>query len=326
MASENIKASHFEAIITKQSLIIKVAERYFKALAAQDNIQLTASEIKLAKRQLLQAEQRLNAGLGTITEVYESKAQLDISNATHIDAQNQLQNSLELLREITNQQHTSLAPLKESVNFSHPIGPDKPQLLKEALKSNKEILLLRQQNNSLQREIKIQRNAHFPTLDLVASYTNMTTGGGNFGQSKTEDSSISLQLNIPIYQGGAINSRTKTAILKHKTHVSKLDAKVRAIRSQFNQSYRGIYTSVARIKSLANSLKSNRKALEAIETENKVGLRTTTDVFHMSKSLQQTKRDFLKAKYDYIQNILRLRFALGNLSVEDLNTFNLLLD
>ncbi len=317
-ATDKVNQANISLRATQQALIIRMSERYFEILAATDNLGFINAEKISVKRQLTQAEGRLKAGLSAITDVYEAKAQLDSTIADVIEAKNQYENSLESLREITNRYHEKLRPLRVALELVEPpiVGVEKWIIL--ALNNNPDILRLQHINQQLQHDVKRQRAAHYPTLDLVARYAKTTSGGGSFGNSNTENRTIGLQFSLPIYQGGAVTSRTKSAVLKHERNLEKLDATMRSVRRQVHKSYRGIMANIARVKSLAQSVISNEKALNAVETENKLGMRTITDVFQVNRKLYRARRDYQRARYDYVLNRLRLKQSVGNLSALDL--------
>ena len=325
-ASDRINQADAEWIAAKQSLIVRTSERYFDVLAAQDNLRFVAAEKQAIKKQLEQVERRLNAGLSTITEVYEAKARLDSTIASEIEAQNQLSNSLESLRKMTDQYHVKLAPLKESIvmDSPDPVGAEKWETF--ALSDNLQVVALRHNNKLLRREIGKQRGGHYPELDLVAQYSKSISGGGNFGESETENRTVGLQLNMPIYQGGMVSSRTRTAIQQYNQNLAKMDATVRAVRGQAREAYLGVMASIARVQSLKQSVVSYQQAHKAIEAGYHAGMRTTFDVLQANRELYRAQRDYQRARYDYVLNGLRLKQSAGHLSLEDLKQVNLWLE
>ncbi len=83
-----------------QNLMVLTAEAYFNVLSSQDNLAFTLSEQNAIERQLEQAKQRFDVGLIAITDVYEAQAGFDEARANQIEAENELDDSKEALREI----------------------------------------------------------------------------------------------------------------------------------------------------------------------------------------------------------------------------------
>ncbi len=317
-AYDRINQVNTELRATEQSLIIKLLECYFDVLSAENNLRFVEAEKQAVERQLAQAETRLSAGLAAITDVFEARAQLDATIAQLFEAQNQLENSLEALREITNNHHDKLEPLVPSLHLVKPALFDINDWVDVAIKSNFTIAGLQHNSNLLRKEINRLRSGHLPTLDLVATYSKTISGGGNFGQSNIESSSIGLQFNMPIYQGGVVSSQVKTAVIQYQQNMEKLEAETRSVRMQVRKAYLGVLASISRVNSLERSVESSDKALHAIEAGNRVGMRTMVDILQANRKLHRVQRDYERARYDYVLNGFRLKQLAGSLSMEDL--------
>ena len=74
-AESNVARARADLEVSRQELILRVAERYFNILAAQDNVEFAKSEEKAIGRQLEQAKKRFEVGLVAITDVREAQAQ-----------------------------------------------------------------------------------------------------------------------------------------------------------------------------------------------------------------------------------------------------------
>lgn len=321
-AGDRIKQADAELMLAGQALIVRVSERYFNVLSAQDNLRFVEAEKKAVERQLAQAKSRLSAGLVAITDVYEAQARLDSTIAQQVEADNLLANNLESLREVTNRYHEQLKPLAESLALHQPSLLDVDAWESLALEHNLQIVSLRHNNFLLKREIDRQKAGRYPTLDLVATYSRSISGGGNFGRSDTENRAIGLQLNLPVYLGGATVSRVREARQRYNQNLEKTKATIRAVRGQTRKAYLGVIASIAQVQSLRQSIISNKQALKGIEAGYDAGMRTIFDVLQANRELYRTQRDYQRARYDYVLNGLRLKQFAGNLSVLDLQKTN----
>jgi len=303
-------------------LIIRVTESYFDLLSAQDNLNLLESEKKSVQRQLDQAEGRLEAGLSAVTEVFEARAQLDLINANIIEARNQFKNRLELMREITDFYHDKLKPLNDSLKLTEPLLVGVKKWEELAVRNSLDVRRIQYIGKQLKYEIKRQKSGHYPTLDIAARYSNSTSGGGDFGQSDTENRTIALNFSLPIYQGGLVSSRTKSAVLNYEQNQEKLIETMRLVRTKASKAYFGVLSSIARIKALSLSILSNEKALNAVEAENKLGRRTITDVIRATHNLTRVHRDYNRVRYNYVLNRLKLKQSVGQLTEQDVFQVN----
>ena len=320
-ADSRIRQAEAEVGAARQDLMIRVAERYFEVLAAQDSLEFAQAEKKALERQLEQAKQRFEVGLIAITDVQEAQAGHDQAVAQAIQAANQLDNAREALREVTSAYPGELSKLRETIPLVAPEPPDIEQWTQKALQQNLNIFSARFAAETSRQEIERQRSGHLPTLDLVGSHGLRSSGSFDI-DLQTEDSIIGLELNVPIYEGGAVNSRTREAHHLHQQSMEQLEQTRRAAHRQTREAYLGVITGISRVKALRQAVVSSQTAVQATEAGFEVGTRTAVDVVATEREFFRAKRDYARARYDYTLSTLRLKQATGVLSLEDLTIVN----
>jgi outer membrane protein len=75
---------------------------------------------------------------------------------------------------------------------------------------------------------------------------------------------------------------------------------------------------ISTVLALEQAVVSTTTALNSTRAGFEVGTRTAVDVVTAEKLLSQSKRNFARAKYDYVLEVLRLKKATGTLSPSDL--------
>ena len=95
----------------EQGLAVRVARAYFDVLTAIESLASARAQESAAKRQLDQAETRLEVGLAPITDVHEARASYDGARANAISSATRLDDSREALAEITGSPAGDLAAL-----------------------------------------------------------------------------------------------------------------------------------------------------------------------------------------------------------------------
>ena len=63
-------------------------------------------------------------------------------------------------------------------------------------------------------------------------------------------------------------------------------------------------------------------ALKATKAGFEVGTRTAIEVLNAEREIFRSQRDYANARYDYLLNTLRLKIAVGLLSIDDLDQIN----
>jgi outer membrane protein len=133
---------------------------------------------------------------------------------------------------------------------------------------------------------------------------------------------VALQLNIPLYTGGSVSSRTREAAARYMQSKEQYEQERRAIERQIRSSYLNVISNISQVKAFAQALESSRTALQATEAGFEVGTRTAVDVLDSQQELYRSERDYAKARYTYILESFRLRQAAGILAERDIKVVN----
>jgi outer membrane protein len=307
----------------KQQLLERVAERYFAVLAAHDNLKFAGSAKKAFRRQWEQAQQRFDVGLIAITDVEEARAGYDLAVADEIQAQNELDNAFEGLREITGHYHRALAFLNADAPLLEPQPKEVEAWTEMAFKQNPQLQSAQYAAETARQEIEKQRAAHLPTVDLVGQHRyGDVLRGDEAPNTLTTENTIGVQLNYFLYEGGAIRSRVREAKQRHIQALDQLEQQRRVVELQTRQAFLTLLANISRAKALKQALLSTETALKAIKIGFESGTRTSVDVVSAQRDLLRAQRDYSRARYDYVLNTLRLKQAVGILNVKDLEGIN----
>jgi len=306
-----------------QKLMVKVAEAYFNVLSAEDNFEFSRAEKQAIARQLDQAKQQFAIGVIGITESQQAQAAFDTATANEIEAANNVDNQKEALAEIIGEQDIMLNALGEKIPLARPEPDDMSVWSSSAEVGNFSIVSAFNQMEFARKSIDLQRNGHLPKLDLTASVGEYDTTS-NFGlRGSTEV--VGLRLNVPLFEGGAVNSRTRQASYKYEQAREQLTAAKRAVNRQVKDAYRGVTTSISRVEALKTAVSSAEISLQSTEAGFEVGVRTLVEVLDEQRNLYRAKRDYSRTRYDYLLNTLKLKQASSSLAQTDMEQINRLL-
>ena len=299
----------------RQDLMVRVAERYFGVLEAEDELGFARATLEAFEQQLAQSRQRFEVGLIPITDVEEAKAGFDLSRAQLIAAENALDIAREALRETTGEYRETLAPLTEM-----PLVTPKPEDIDKwteiALDRNPRLLAAKHDTETARREIQRIQAGHSPTLDAVGSIGLNDSGSSPAGETKRAN--VGLRLNLPLYSGGSILSRTRESRHRYRRTLDVLERERRRAQRETRDAYLGVESGISRVRALEQAVRSNRAAAEAVEAGFQVGTRTSVDVLDAQRELFRALRDLAEARYGYVLDVLRLKRAAGALSEDDL--------
>ncbi|MCG6862621.1 MAG: TolC family outer membrane protein [Chromatiaceae bacterium] len=293
-------------------LMVRTTLAYFDVLRAADAVGVQEALQRANERQLEQSKQRFDVGLVAITDVNESQAAYDRSRANVITAQNDLNNKWEALRRIIGPVSVPLARLGERLPLTPPQPNDIDVWADTALKNNYGIIAALEASQSAKKQIDIARSGHFPTLNLQAGY-DLARTGAEFGTDR-DTGFVALNMSLPLYQGGAVTSRTRQAGYDFRASQDRLDQERRRVLNSVKDSFRGIISSISDVQARQAAVVSARSALESTQAGLEVGTRTQVDVLNAQQRLFQAEFDYLDSRYNYIINGVLLHQATSTLS------------
>ncbi|MFM8391654.1 MAG: TolC family outer membrane protein, partial [Methylophilaceae bacterium] len=299
------------------------SQLYFDVLLAQDKIHLIEAQKQAISSQLEQARARFEAGTSTITDVNEDKARFDLIQAQYIAAVNDLEIKKRALQALIGDMPQSLMAVREDLVPQTPAPSNIEKWVEMANSANLRIAIQRQALEIAAQEVDRQNAGHLPSLDLVGSYTDSYVNGGIAGIGLDQRAAvIGMQLSVPIYQGGAVSSRSREALSNKLKAQDDLEAARRQADMETRQAYLNLVSTVSQISALEQALASTQSQLESTQLGYEVGVRTSVDVLNVQQQLFNAKRDLLQARYTYLMNILMLKAAVGDLTMADLEAVN----
>lgn len=308
--------------LSQQNLILRTTQAYFNVLLAQDKIELIQSQKAATLGQLEQAKMTFEVGSATVTDVNEAQARYDLIVAQEIAAINEHQIAQHEIEAITGTLPQTLATVKSDIHVN-PLNQSMQSLKEIALQNNLNIAIQQDALKLAEQEVELNNAGHFPTLDAVAGYTNTYNNGGlnRFG-SDINSTTIGLQLAIPLYQGGAVSSRTRQAVLNKQKALNDVEVARRQTDLETQRAFLNLSSTIAQIKALEQALVSSQSQLDSTMLGYEVGVRISVDVLNAQQQLFAAKRDLLQARYNYLVNIILLKFATGVVAEVDLQEIN----
>jgi len=324
----------------QQDLMVRVAQRYFDVLAADDTLSAAEATLEAVNRQLEQAEKRFEVGLIAITDVQEARAAQDIATAGVIAAKRALASAHEFLRELTGEAYAQLVKPADEMPLDQPQPLDEQAWVDEALEKNLDVIAARLGVDVAKSNVKIAQAGYMPTLDFYARYGDSASDATSLTRVPREfqdpnnpprefpadldrnDDQVGLRLNVPIFTGGVTRSQVREQTYLHRAERERLDGAIRGAERETRDAYLGVIAEKARVQALRQAVRSNQTALEATEAGFEVGTRTTVDVLDARRRLFEAQRDYSRSRYDYLINLVRLKSAAGVLTPADLNAIN----
>jgi outer membrane protein len=323
-ATTQVSIADKQLNVAQQALMLRTTQAYFDVLMAQDRIDLIVAQKTAIAGQLAQAQANFDLGTATITDANEAQARYDLVVAQEIAALNEFEIAKHAVQAITGQLPQRLANVKLQLKANE-MGLSMATWQELALLNNLNIQIQQDTAKLADQEIARNQAGHLPTLDAVASYTNSYANGtiSRFGAgNELQVGSIGLQLQIPLYEGGAVSSRVRQAQLNKQRAQDDLTAVRRQTELDTQRAYLNLSSSIAQLKALDQAVISSQSQLDATQLGYQVGVRTSVDVLNAQQQFFSAKRDVAQARYNYLINIIRLKAAAGVVAAADLVDIN----
>jgi outer membrane protein len=313
-----------QLVQAQQDLMLRVAQAYFDVLSAQDNLTFLRAQKKAILEQLASAKRNFEVGTATITDQQEAQARADIVQAQEFAAESDLDVKKSALETLCGRKIDVVNGLVGNADLRGPNPAGETYWTEAAEKGSFSVQLAQIATELAKRELERSRLATGPTIDLIGN-GNLSRSSASLPGLVSRSASVGVQLSVPIFNGGALDSRQREAIaLVDKSENDLLAAK--RIAAQSTRSvYKQLGSGMAQVKALQQAEKSSQLALDSNQLGYKVGVRINIDVLNAQQQLFSTRRDLAKARYDFIVGNLRLKQVSAGLTEADLKAVSGLL-
>ncbi|MDO8989503.1 MAG: TolC family outer membrane protein, partial [Sideroxyarcus sp.] len=313
-AELQVAISEAQYKLAEQDIILRSAQTYFDVLIAQDTVHLTAAQKTAIAQQLEQAKRNFEVGTATITDTYEAQARYDLIVSQELAAASNLEIKRRTLQQLVNGDVSDLNVLGKAFKLETPDPADAQKWVADAQLGNYQIAMAQAAYELSEQEVARNRGGHLPTIDLVANYNKSIAYGGLNGHNEMRSTSVGVQLNLPLFQGGATQSRWREADANREKAKQDLENARRNVELQTRQAYLGVVNGIAQVQALQQALKSSESLLQASKLGQEVGVRTSLDVLNAQQQMYATRRDLYQAQYNYLVSQLSLKAAVGGLA------------
>ena len=326
------QAADYNLDAANHDLIVRTAAAYFDVLVAIESLAAAETNEAAGKRQFDYADKRLEVGLAPITDVHEARAQYDQARASTLLARNALADADQALAELTGQPVHDLRALPADFRPELPAGQGEADgWVARAIDNNPSLRAAQLSADAAQSSVQTARSGHYPTLSLGgswgkdAAWGDSVGGGGGITTGDSTGTSFGLTLSVPIFAGGATQSRVRQALAQRDIAQDQYEQQRRALDRNTRNVYQALVAGVSEVEARRLAVVSAQSALEASQVGLEVGTRTVLDVVQNQRTLFAAQVEYARSRYTFLLNRLLLAQATGGLDVEQLRQVNALL-
>jgi outer membrane protein len=297
----------------ESSVLLSAASIYMDMSRDTANLQVQQNNVRVLQRTLADTRNRFNAGQVTATDVAQAEAQLAAAEATQHSAESQLMTTRANYRRIIGVEPANLAA-------AAPVDRLAPGNLNGAVAAgiaeNPSVTAALYGVDVAQLQVKIAEGALWPSL--TGQYSIQEQRDPQLLTPKLFTNTVTLNLSVPIYQGGAEYS----AIRLDKENLDQQRLNVDQVRDQVRasvvQAWGQLQAAKAQVDAARRQNDAAERALTGVRNEAMAGQRTTQDVLNAEQSLVNARQSLLVAQHDRVVASYSLISAVGRLSAQQL--------
>ncbi len=270
------------------------------------------------------------AGSATLPDVEEAQARVDHARALWLAARSDRELQLASLRLAAGPEFSPSTALHADAELQ-PLQPNSIEQWVDAARQDKlelrtALLLSRQAS----REIDKQRAAAMPTIQLYGLHGHLSQHGGIiFGMpvpsNRVTQTSVGLQLTLPLATGGAIDARTRQAVAQRQFSEDLVEEARRQAALSARQTYLGVSMGLERSRAEQRAMASAQATLRSTQAAFEVGKRLNSDVLNAQQLLASAEQRWQQARYDTLLAQLQLKATVGALDDAELARMSRLL-
>ena len=311
-AESRVSAGRAQLRAVEQSILLDTVTAYMDVLRYSAEIELSRSSERVVRRQLQAAQDRLDVGEVTRTDVAQAEARLAQAGAEQVMAEGGMMSARAAYQQVIGEPPGTLS--------WPPVPMGLPEMEADALAAaaagNPSIVAAAFIAQASEADIEAVAAALRPQVSIVGDVRQ------RFDPSDLIESSVNASLmatlRMPLYQGGAANARIRQSKQIAAQRRLELDQARRAVQEQVANAWRALTSARAQIAAFESQVAAAAVALDGVEQETRVGLRTTLDVLDAEQEHFKAQISLVRAQREEIVAAYQLKAAAGALTAHEL--------
>jgi outer membrane protein len=311
-AENNVLAQRALLLATEQQVLTDGVGAFIQVIQNAELLRLNINNEQVLTRQLQATNERFRVGEITRTDVAQAESRLAGAKASRIQAEGQLQVARATYQRVIGEAPQRLAtpqPLRPPVRSS-------AEAQAAALQNNPNVVSALFTAAAARENIDLQMSALLPQVSASAQafrQDNQVQRG-----LQQNGGTATLNLTIPIFQGGAEYSAVRQARQQLQQQLSQVDVQRRLVTQQAAQAWEQLVTARAAVESVRAQIRAQEIALDGVQREAIVGSRTTLDVLNAEQELLNARTNLVNALATVINASYAVAAAIGRLTAADL--------
>jgi outer membrane protein len=314
-AVNTVQSTRAQTLAVETSVFQAVAQAYLDVVRDQALVEVNRNNVAVLRKQLEATQDRFRVGEVTRTDVAQAESSLAQAVGTLTAADGQLrQSQAEYVRVVGHSPGRLLLPRERPT-----LPVTREEALNLAATANFNVISANFAELAARDNIDVVRGQLLPQISLVGGLLRSFAPSITLNGSLEQEASITAQMTMPLYEGGAIYSQTRQAQQTVGQRRSQVDDARRASVQTATDAWETLKAARASIASFAAAVRAAQIALEGTQQEALVGTATTLDVLIQNQQLLTTQQQLIVAEHDAALAEYNLAASIGRLIAPELH-------
>ncbi|QGT16194.1 hypothetical protein E0495_02775 [Wolbachia pipientis] len=308
-SSHLLKAEKMRFQQLKQELALNAVKAYVNVLQKTEILKLREHKERVSLEHLSAMKKRFSLGEVTNAEVLLAKAKFSSSISERVDAEGKLKLVNIAYYHLIGEDADDLSEANDKL----PSVPELNECLQLAKTNNLSLKAAVYQKRAAGMEVIAESSKWLPSLNLSASK--------NFGEDGMkvdkllENVHVVFTLDVPIFKRGVNAFGVSKAKMDAKKSTYDYYETVKNIEQAVVNAWNNVLTAKAIIKASQEAEKAAALALEGVEQEVNLNLKSTSDLLNTEDALFKARSDLVEAKSNYVISVYNLLFMINSIDL-----------
>ncbi|WP_341812702.1 TolC family protein [Wolbachia endosymbiont (group A) of Eristalinus aeneus] len=308
-SSHLLKAEKMRFQQLKQELALNAVKAYVNVLQKTEILKFREHKERVSLEHLSAMKKRFSLGEVTNAEVLLAKAKFSSSISERVDAEGKLKLVNIAYYHLIGEDADDLSEANDKL----PSVPELNECLQLAKTNNLSLKAAVYQKRAAGMEVIAESSKWLPSLNLSASK--------NFGEDGMkvdkllENVHVVFTLDVPIFKRGVNAFGVSKAKMDAKKSTYDYYETVKNIEQAVVNAWNNVLTAKAIIKASQEAEKAAALALEGVEQEVNLNLKSTSDLLDTEDALFKARSDLVEAKSNYVISVYNLLFMINSIDL-----------
>jgi len=315
-----VKLDRYRLGIEEQELAKRVLNLYMNILKSQNKLEVYKAYIQAKEKRVELFNKKLTMRLSTKTDLLQSEVDYHFSLMDLKKEKKNIRVNKLKLKHLVGVEDIEIPKINLDL-----IDENIIYQMKSIIEANRDNFYFNLRVKQSQTEVELSkkyiqnaRSQHLPTVSLNAQYSKINADPEVSSLENTK--SITIQFQVPLYQGGAISSRVNQYKLSLNSAQERLAQVEDEIKEEYEENFAIFESSIKSFNLYKEALNSAQEYLYSIEQSFNAGLKSKLDLNDAKSRLYEVRYRFVENIYDMVNsyiNLLIVTNSLDNLELID---------